>query len=68
MFDISQITEIEESLAEAGLTVKRLCEEAGIAETTWSRWKNGSFFPSHLKWQKIKIAFESLMASVDDAA
>jgi len=37
--------ELETAAARAGITMLRLCEEAGIANTTWYRWLNGDTSP-----------------------
>lgn len=70
MLTLPEIETIEARIAQAGKTIADLCREAGIAQTTWGRWKRGEFFPSYRTAQKVKDAVERLdpPATKGDAA
>jgi len=55
-----EITQMEAGLAKAGLSAADLCRKAGIANSTWGRWKNGSFQPRMRVWTDVKNAFDKL--------
>lgn len=57
-----EIAKIERGLSERGLTVKALCEAAGIDQSTWTRWKGGSNAPMMHTWQRVCAAFNRMVA------
>ena len=59
----SEIAEMESQLSSAGLTVKALCEDAGVNPSTWTRWKAGSHTPNMATWQKVREAHSRLVAA-----
>lgn len=60
--DITEtIKDIEAKLKEAGKTVDDLCAAAGIARTTWQRWRNGEVGPTLAKWQAVERALSGLI-------
>lgn len=58
----TEIAEMEDKLSEVGQTVKALCEEAGVNQSTWTRWKAGSHTPNMATWQKVRAAHDRLVA------
>lgn len=63
----TEIAEMEVALAGAGQTVKALCEEAGVNQSTWTRWKAGSHSPNMTTWQKVREAHKRLVAAQQQA-
>lgn len=57
---IERIAEMEQALSERGLSVEALRCEAGIARSTWQRWKAGSTNPNFATFSKVEAAFERL--------
>ena len=45
--------DIERLAEEAGLTLKEVCARAGIAQSTFSRWRAGKTVPSIDVYQRI---------------
>lgn len=63
------IQSVETALRERRISVARLCRDAGIAQTTWVRWKSGKFSPSAPAWAKIEAALAPLVAeSAEESA
>lgn len=54
------ISEMEQELKEAGKTASDLCVEAGIARSTYDRWKTGQTAPNMKTWSAVTDAFASL--------
>jgi len=63
----TEIAEMESQLSCAGLTVKALCEDAGVNPSTWTRWKAGSHAPNMTTWQKVRDAHRRLVAEEPQA-
>lgn len=63
----TEIAEMESNLSIVGQTVKALCEEAGVNQSTWTRWKAGSHTPNMATWQKVREAHNRLIASQPQA-
>lgn len=57
-----EIAKMEADLAAAGVTVKALCEEAGVNQSTWTRWKSGSNAPLMATWGKVRESFDRITA------
>lgn len=55
------IADMERRLAERGRTVKSLCDDAGVNQSTWTRWKAGTNGPTLSTWGKVKSAFDQIM-------
>ncbi len=66
MLDGPDIASMEASLAERGIPVSLLCRRAGIAETTWGRWKRREFHPSFRAWRDVSSAFHDLIRDDSD--
>ena len=62
----AKIADMEAALAERGVPVARLCEDAGIETSTWWRWKNGGM-PTFRTWGKAEEAFGRLTAEAPSA-
>lgn len=54
----SKIEKIETRLKEAGLPVSRICEQAGIARSTWDRWRSGATSPNMSTWAQVEGVLE----------
>lgn len=54
---------IETRLKAAGHTVTKLCETAGLARSTWDRWRRGETEPNFKSWRLAKEAAETLLHS-----
>jgi transcriptional regulator with XRE-family HTH domain len=57
--------EVERRAAEVGVSVKQLCARAGIAHTTFYRWKTGQTKPRIDVYERLRAA---LSAAVREAA
>ncbi len=55
-----KIAEIEGRLSEAGSTASAVCREAGVARSTWQRWKCGAVSPNIATWQMVEDAVERI--------
>lgn len=66
MHEADPIAEIELACGAAGLSIDAVLERAGVAHTTWWRWKGGKFEPRPATLRKIKSAMDAL-ASRDAA-
>lgn len=56
------IVRIEEELKGIGRTPTELCREAGIAHTTFMRWREGKFEPTLRNWRAVEDALRRLKA------
>lgn len=54
------IPEMEAALAASGASVAEMCRRAGIAETTWGRWKRREVSPTFKTWGSVVCAFQGL--------
>lgn len=70
MLKVEDIPRMEAALAAVGVPVAELCRQAGIAETTWGRWRNQKFKPSYRAWGDVVQAYEALISQTpaEDAA
>lgn len=59
---------IEARLSTKGLTISQLCDEVGIARSTWQRWKAGVHSPNMKTFDAVEAACENLCAPREDAA
>lgn len=57
------VSQIETGLSDKGLTVADLCRKAGIAQTTWGRWKGGKFQPRDETKELVIKAYNELIES-----
>jgi predicted transcriptional regulator len=62
------VAKIEEGLVEKGFTVADLCRKAGIAQTTWGRWKGGKFEPRDKTKQVVIDAYNALIEGAAESA
>ena len=51
---------IEEELAKREVPVAELCRRAGMAQSTWQRWKNGHFEPRASTARRIDRALSEI--------
>lgn len=61
------ISAIEANLKRSGFTADDLCAKAGIALTTWWRWRTGKFSPRMKEWTKAMKAYGELVPATEDA-
>ncbi len=59
---------METQLKELKLSVADLCRKAGIAQTTWGRWKRGEFEPRDATKKDVIEAYNALVRPTEDAA
>lgn len=62
MLNPDDIPKMETKLTEKGFSVAELCRRAGIAETTWGRWKRKEFMPSFRAWTDVITAYGKMVA------
>jgi len=68
MHTITAITNAENELARMGLSRRLLCAEAGIATSTWTRWKAGLTEPNLRTWRQVEAALDRLREQHTHAA
>jgi hypothetical protein len=56
-----QIPEMELALSANGKTVAEMCRLAGVAETTWGRWKRKEVSPTFKSWDAVCAAYCELV-------
>lgn len=56
----AEIDAIEVKLKLAKVTQRRLCESAGVHQSTWNRWKFGATKPTARTWRDIEAALLEL--------
>lgn len=61
------IVQIEGELARIGVTPTELCREAGIAHSTFIRWREGKFEPTLRNWRAVESALLRLKARSEQA-
>lgn len=64
----TEIAEMERGLATAGRTIKALCDEAGINQSTWTRWKSESHSPTMTTWGQVVAAYGRLTPQTEASA
>lgn len=57
-----EVDRIEARLAACGLTATALCDRAGVARSTWTRWKAGRVVPNFKTWMTVTGACDALCA------
>ena len=60
MVNEKHIGDIEDRFRAAGYSLRGFCEYAGIAASTWTRWKAGKNLPNMATWERINEALERL--------
>lgn len=63
-----ELADLEKRVAAAGYTVSDVCREAGIARSTWDRWRRGQFEPRRSVWARAEQAAERLVERSAQAA
>jgi transposase-like protein len=61
------ILEVEERLRGAGVSVARICREAGMDRTTWHNWKHGAR-PRPESWRRVQDVLRPVIGEVPDLA
>lgn len=59
MHDLLSPAEVERLAGEAGLSMAEVCRRAGIAQSTFTRWKAGRTEPSIGVYRRIVQAMEA---------
>ena len=62
MTELLTPADIESRAKDAGLTMPEVCKRAGIAVSTFWRWKSGKTNPSIDVYQRLEAATESQKA------
>ncbi|WP_313349817.1 hypothetical protein [Paracoccus sp. (in: a-proteobacteria)] len=65
---LTLMPQMEADLARKGETVAALCRQAGVAATTWGRWKRGSVSPNLKTWEAVFSAYRKLMNQTSEGA
>lgn len=60
------LTLMEHELAKRGLSRSALCRRAGIALTTWTRWKSGKTQPQMRVWDRVQRHYGAMIAQHDE--
>lgn len=55
-----EIVAIEGRLAQVSKTPADLCAQAGVARSTWQRWKSGATTPNFRTWQGVQAACDAI--------
>ena len=53
--------EMETAAKAAGFSMKKVCEKAGIAPSTWYRWRKGITVPTHPVRVDLRYALEQMI-------
>ena len=62
MIDLAlSVQRIEKTLAMERIPRQRFLKLAGIAPSTWSRWKSGEHSPTFKKWNSCEVALSQLV-------
>jgi hypothetical protein len=64
---VEDMLAIEGRLDASGRTVADLCREAGLARSTWDRWRRGETEPNMRSWRSVTDAVERLITPSSDA-
>lgn len=54
--------ELEQAAQAAGFSMRSVCAKAGLAHTTWYRWKNAHTQPTYENRLKLGRAIEDLQS------
>jgi len=57
---IDDMNEMESRLRANGQSVSKLCDRAGLARSTWDRWKRQETAPNFKSWDAIREAVEEI--------
>lgn len=58
---------VEARLRAAGVPVAHLLQRAGLARSTWDRWRRGQTEPNLRSWRAVERACAELTADADDS-
>ncbi len=64
----ADVIEMETVLVARGIRISAFCESAGIARTTWDRWKNGKTLPNMRTWMAVRDAYRAALKTKGAAA
>ncbi|MBO1362088.1 helix-turn-helix transcriptional regulator [Acetobacter sacchari] len=68
MSAITDPVELETAAKSGGISMKEVCLEAGVAQSTYCRWKNGSTSPRLEVVQRLSVALTGLLARPNQEA
>jgi hypothetical protein len=57
---LNEIESIEAAAKAGRVSIKTVCEQAGVAPSNWARWKRGKASPTLSKWEKVRAVAERL--------
>lgn len=60
------IADIESRLKVAGVSVSRVCRDAGVDRSAWHKWKFGGAVPRASTWGAIQGVLRPLIGEVAD--
>lgn len=63
----TEIIELEREANRLGISANELCRRAGIARSTWTRWKAGVTSPRLEIWRRIERVLEEARPPVEAA-
>jgi transcriptional regulator with XRE-family HTH domain len=55
--------DVEDMAKKAGMTMAEVCRRAGVAKSTFTRWKNGSTEPTLDVYRRLRDAAASVAAA-----
>jgi transcriptional regulator with XRE-family HTH domain len=61
------LADLESRARVAGISIRRLADEAGIAPSTWVRWKSGQHSPNLRKIRAVEAALQRLTSAAEAA-
>lgn len=62
------IADVENELARLGCSRRAFCAEAGIAASTWTRWKAGLTEPNLRTWRQVEQTLANVRQRRQDVA
>lgn len=62
-----EVAEIESLASTAGISIDDVLKRAGVATTTWWRWREGHFLPRLSTLRKVRSALNDEIALKDAA-
>lgn len=67
MIDLPTASDVEAQAKAAGLSVAKLCRDAGIAHSTFTRWRAGTTEPTLDVLRRLSRAIDAAGAPRDEA-
>jgi hypothetical protein len=67
MKHLSIISDLEKQASANGVPIYLLCQQAGIARSTWTRWKSCETSPQGRVWGRVESAARDLGLTLSNA-